>query len=347
VWRKKLTANFAVGFAVLNRTAPLSVASFRSQMLQERVRQILDNEKIDLIWVSSAPMAQYVWRVHEIPKIIDFVDVDSEKWRIYAERHAPPLSWVYRLEARRLGRYEEAAARLFDRSLFISLEETVLFRQRICDRPITVLPNGVDTDYFSPMQRNVAFDGQPVIVFTGVMDYFPNVDAVTYFSQEVFPPVRKVIPQAQFYIVGRNPVRRVRELAYPPSITVTGAVPDVRPYLARAAVAVAPFRVARGVQNKVLEAMAMQLPVVGTSVAFEGIPATRNDGVRTANDPETFAREVVELLQGDKELRRQCGRQARRYVEQQHQWDSVGLQIERLVQQTVSTTQPAYKTALL
>ena len=171
----------------------------------------------------------------------------------------------------------------------------------------------------------------PALVFTGVMDYFPNVDAVQYFCTDIFPLVRAAVPECRFSIVGRNPTRRVRELQAHPNVTVTGSVPDVRPYLAQAMVAVAPFRIARGVQNKVLEAMATGLPVVGTTQAFEGIAATAEDGIRVADDPQHFAQELIALLTGNDTVRQQCGLQARRYVEQHHQWLEQGVQVGAFV----------------
>jgi glycosyltransferase involved in cell wall biosynthesis len=167
-----------------------------------------------------------------------------------------------------------------------------------------------------------------------MMDYFPNVDAVNYFCHEIFPLVREVVPAVQFYIVGRNPTQQVRQLSRQPNVIVTGAVSDVRPYLVRARVAVAPLRIARGVQNKILEAMAMGLPVVGTPAALQGTWATTTDGVRMAESPRAFAHALVTLLE-DHALRRQCGLQARRYVQEHHQWDEHNARLEALLREMV------------
>jgi glycosyltransferase involved in cell wall biosynthesis len=163
------------------------------------------------------------------------------------------------------------------------------------------------------------------------MDYFPNVDATRYFCREIFPLVREAMPEALFYIVGRNPTRQVRALAREANVVVTGSVPDVRPYLAKARVAIAPLRIARGIQNKILEAMAMGLPVVGTSEAFQGIQATMADGIRIADDPEGFAQEVLALLK-DHDLHRLCSHHARCYVECRHRWQNHGARLESLLQ---------------
>jgi glycosyltransferase involved in cell wall biosynthesis len=167
------------------------------------------------------------------------------------------------------------------------------------------------------------------------MDYFPNVDAMDYFCREIFPGVRKVVPTVQLYIVGRNPTQQVCRLSCQPNVIVTGAVPDVRPYLARAQVAVAPLRIARGVQNKILEAMAMGLPVVGTPAALQGTWATPADGVRMAESPHAFIHELVILLK-DQALQRQCALQARHYVQEHHQWDAHNARLEALLRETVA-----------
>lgn len=334
VYRNKTAALCLATLALVTRK-PLSVAAFyRPELAQEIARQ-LQTQSFDVIVVTSSAMAEYVLHVSDLPKIIDFIDVDSEKWRQYAQHHTFPLSQIYRLEAHRLAAYEAKIARAFNHVMLISQEEKRLFQQRICDRPIAVISNGVDLNYFVPRRADAASSIPPAVVFTGVMDYFPNVDAVQYFCTDIFPLVRAAVPDCRFSIVGRNPTRRVRKLQHHPNVTVTGSVPDVRPYLAQATVAVAPFRVARGVQNKVLEAMAAGLPVVGTTQAFEGIAATAEDGIRIADDPQSFAQELIALLTGNDAVRQQCGLQARRYVEAHHQWLEQGVKLECLLQATI------------
>ena len=165
------------------------------------------------------------------------------------------------------------------------------------------------------------------------MDYFPNVDAVQYFCKEIFPLIRRSRPETQFYIVGRSPTREVRRLADLPNVIVTGPVKDIREYLVKARIAVAPLRIARGIQNKILEAMAMGRPVVGTSSAFQGLRATPADGIRIADHPQTFAEAVLTLLQ-DQDLHRRCSVLARGYVQRYHQWPDHFAQLELILQQT-------------
>jgi sugar transferase (PEP-CTERM/EpsH1 system associated) len=339
VYRNKNSALCLAIRALLTRK-PLSVAAFYRKALAREISHKLHTETFDVIFVSSAAMAEYVLEVSALPRVIDFIDVDSEKWRQYEQHHALPLAWLYGLEARRLCRYEARIAQVFNHAVLISHEEKRLFQQRICDRPVTVISNGVDLNYFVPKSAEVASHRPPTLVFTGVMDYFPNVDAVEYFCSDIFPLVRAVVPDCWFSIVGRHPTWRVQALSKHPNVTVTGAVPDVRPYLAQATIAVAPFRIARGVQNKILEAMAAGLPVVGSSQAFEGITATEEDGIRIANDPQRFAKEIIALLTGKDTLRQQCALRARRYVEAYHQWPEQGAQLERLLQEVGRTPGP-------
>jgi sugar transferase (PEP-CTERM/EpsH1 system associated) len=225
---------------------PLSVGAFFVPALQEKVNIILEREPIDHIMIFSSPMAEYVKHVSSIPKIIDFVDMDSEKWRAYAQIKSFPLSVLYNIEADRLGQYELDMAMVCEESLVISQEETHVLRERSKQKVVPkVIRNGVDFKYFS-----LPFDAQrrkPIIVFNAAMDYFPNVDGALFFCKEILPRIHHMIPQAQFLIVGRNPGSSLRRITdHLPQVQVTGTVPDVRPYLSEAMVMVAPLRIARG-----------------------------------------------------------------------------------------------------
>ncbi len=312
---------------------PLSVAAFDSGELRRKIRSRLASDPCDLAIVFSAAMAQYLPLRADLPTIVDYVDVDSEKWRVYSALKPWPLSWIYLLESRRLRRYEEALANRHDESLFVAEKEAQLFRGIARGARARVIPNGVDLEYFR-CPEGVAAVALPTIVFVGVMDYFPNVDAVTYFADRILPSVLAAVPQAIFQIVGRNPSREVRRLGGRPNIEVTGSVSDVRPFLARAAVSVAPFRIARGVQNKILEAMAMGVPVVGSPTGFQGIGARREDGVRIEERPDDFAQTVVTYLR-DSALRHECGLSARRYVERNHRWQDHGAALDALIEEVL------------
>ena len=208
-----------------------------------------------------------------VRRVMDFVDVDSEKWRQYAATARPGLRWLYKREARLVLEAERRFAHAFDASTFVSAPEAGLFHERVPDaRGMEVIPNGVDCDYFDP-DRGYAnpYEGAPALVFTGAMNYAANVDAVQWFAHEVFPGVRSKVDRARFYIVGHRPTPAVRRLERLPGVVVTGSVEDVRPYLAHARAVVAPLRIARGIQNKVLEALAMDKRILATPQAFDGI----------------------------------------------------------------------------
>ncbi|MCB1923688.1 MAG: TIGR03087 family PEP-CTERM/XrtA system glycosyltransferase [Gammaproteobacteria bacterium] len=255
----------------------LSLPYLRSRALFDWVTRVLEDQRPERIVIFSGPMAQYV--TGRVPSgaatVFDMVDVDSEKWRSYGERKAWPMSWLYRREADRLLDFERRMAREFDATVFVSKEEAELFRGLAPESAAktTYRIQGVDSAFFDPAQ---AFDdpypdGVPTLVFTGAMDYWPNVDAVRWFVADAMPAIRAAVPAAQFYIVGRHPAPEVQKLAEQAGVHVTGGVPDVRPYLAHARAAVLPLRIARGIQNKVLEAMAMQLAVIATPGAMTGI----------------------------------------------------------------------------
>jgi sugar transferase (PEP-CTERM/EpsH1 system associated) len=316
VYRHPRRALLGAGLALPSGGA-LSVAMFRSSALRRTIAATLRRESIDAAVVFSSAMAQYVPPTPPFPVVLDLVDVDSEKWRSYGDSLRGPRSWIYRLEGTRLARFEEEAGNAADHCVVISQAEAALLEGRI-RKPVSVITNGVDQEYF----RAPGDGGRegPALVFVGAMDYVPNEDAVAFFCDEILPRVRASVPDATFTIVGRNPAPRVRDLARLPGVTVTGSVPDVRPYVANARVAVAPFRIARGIQNKVLEAMAMGRPVVGTALAFQGLSATEADGVRIVDHPEDLAREIV-LLLGDPGLAADRGIRARAFVEREHRWE--------------------------
>jgi len=313
---------------------PLSIAYFASGALARWVRHTLAAHHVTRVLVFSSSMAQYVL-AHLRPgmhTVIDFVDVDSEKWRNYAELHGGAMGWVYRREGRRLLEHERTLAARFDASVFVSREEAALFRRLAPESAARVhhVTNGVDAAYFDPAagHDDPYPEGGPVLVFTGAMDYRANVDAVTWFAEAVFPRVRARVPGARFCIVGAKPAPAVRALAAREGVTVTGAVPDVRPYLAHADLAVAPLRVARGVQNKVLEAMAMALPVVATRAAVEGIEPGHGLDEWLADEPEALAARVAAALAAPGER----GACARRFVLERYHWPASASELVRLIE---------------
>ncbi|QPK63298.1 TIGR03087 family PEP-CTERM/XrtA system glycosyltransferase [Methylomonas sp. LL1] len=279
----------------------LSLPYYRSSAMQAWVDKIIAEEGVERALIFSSPMAQYLEKYPKLHVIADFVDVDSDKWRQYADSKSWPASWVYQREAKKLLNYEAVIARQADATLFVSEQEARLFKQLVpasADK-IGFVNNGVDTEFFDPDLDYVSPFPQDLqaIVFTGAMDYWANVDAVVWFAQRVFPLVRQQCPQARFFIVGSKPAKQVQQLAEADaSVIVTGRVEDVRTYIAHADVVVAPLRIARGIQNKVLEAMAMAKPVVVTAAAMEGIAANQSIRVTVADAPNEFAEQVVRYL---------------------------------------------------
>lgn len=308
----------------------LSLPYYRDARLQAWVDKTIAEQNIERALIFSSPMAQYLSNQPRVNLVADFVDVDSDKWRQYAASKTWPASWVYRREAQKLLEFETHTAGLTKTTVFVSEQEAQLFRQlapRVAGK-INFVNNGVDTEFFDP-QLSFACpfaENQAAIVFTGAMDYWANVDAVAWFAQQVFPSVKQQIPHARFYVVGSKPTKAVQMLAEnDPSVIVTGRVDDVRQYIAHAHLVVAPLRIARGIQNKVLEAMAMAKPIVATPAAMEGIPANPYLQVAVEDSPQEFAAQVVGILQQPVV----AVTEHRRYVRDDFSWQHNG---ERLCQ---------------
>lgn len=308
----------------------LTLGYYRHAEMAAWVRQRLDAGMRRVVCYSSA-MAQFVIDAQGVRRVMDFVDMDSDKWRQYAEARPWPWSWLYRREADRLLAWERRVAATFDASLFVSEQEEADFCRAAPETADRVgwYGNGVDADYFSPDRDydNPYPAGTEALVFTGAMDYWPNVDAVSWFAREVFPVIRAQRPSVAFYVVGSRPAAAVQALACDAGVHVTGRVPDVRPYLAHAAAAVAPLRIARGVQNKVLEAMAMARPVVVTPQSLEGIRALPGAEVLLADGAEAFAQATLQALQATA-----LGPAARRRVLLDHAWEACLAKIDAMIE---------------
>lgn len=310
---------------------PLSVAFYHSSELQRRIRSLAKKTPFDAVVIFSSSMGQYVDLVPEVPLIADFVDMDSRKWELYASYNRWPRSAVYAIEEKRLLDYERQVAHKARVTLVRTESERQDCQRLIPGARFEVLSNGVDLSFFklqSPKEDSMN------LVFTGVMDYFPNAQAACWFAREVLPRVQAQVPQATFTVVGARPTHAVLALNRLPGVVVTGQVPDVRPYVQHAALAVAPLLLARGIQNKVLEAMAMETPVVVTRAAFKGVDAAAGEGVVPADGPEQFAEKVVELLK-DQKLRREIGVRGRRLVETRYIWDEQLAHLEDLIVQAL------------
>ena len=314
-------------FALSAVASDESVSSryFHVLALQRRVDALIDREGIEGVFCSSSPTAEYVFRsrhatrLRDVPKVMDLIDVDSVKWRHYAEQSHAGSAWLYRREARYLAALEGKIGQQFDRVLVVSEAERTCC-ESVARNRVTAVANGVDLEYFSPITQTAAAQQPPTLVFTGVMDYRPNVDGIGWFVRSILPNIWAEIPDVRLLIVGNRPNKTVRRLASDPRICVTGFVPDVREYVTRG-VSIAPLRIARGIQNKVLEAMAMGRPIVVTPQAFEGIDAQPGRDLVVASDEREFAARTIECLQDPVHAER-LGRAARAQAEQAYSWSN-------------------------
>ncbi|MGN7161338.1 TIGR03087 family PEP-CTERM/XrtA system glycosyltransferase [Sphingomonas sp. SAFR-052] len=302
--RTKGNARAAVEALVSGR--PVSMTAFDHEAMRAAVAGLLGERRYDAIYVYSGQMAQYL--PADARFVMDFVDLDSAKFSGYAADARGPMRWMLRREARLLGAFERAVAARAQATLFVSAAEAALFGGQA-----QAVENGIDTGYFDPTAVVPVETAGPLIVFTGQMDYRPNVDAVRWFVKEVLPDV-----PGRFAIVGRSPTAAVRALAGE-RVIVTGEVADVRGSIAAADVVVAPLLLARGVQNKVLEAMAMARPVVASTAAAEGID--HGGSIRVAGDAGAFASEIRGLLD-DPATASALGQAARARTIARYGWDA-------------------------
>lgn len=300
---------------------PLSVAYYHSWAMATAISALRDRPLAGEMAFSST-VAQFLRPMRPgRPRMIDLCDADSVKWRDYAQRKAGPMSLVYQREARRLERVEREIIRTFDLSFAISPAEAALLAHD-ASRPVDWFGNGVDTEYFDPSRfagaqqdRAQTFD----VIFTGAMDYWANIDACLWFLKDIWPRIRAEHGAARFGIVGSRPARELMAFDGRDGVHVTGRVPDIRPYLVNAGVAIAPMRIARGVQNKMLEAMAAGRPVVATLSAATGIEIESGRHYVQADAPEAFAGAVLDLIK-DRPRAATLGNAARQQMISAYQW---------------------------
>jgi polysaccharide biosynthesis protein PslH len=306
---------------------PLSFKFYWDRALARWVQQMLDRIKPEVVFVCSSNMMPYLAGARHRPRVlvVDFADVDSEKWRAYAEDSNWLNTIVYRREWHRTRAAEIAIARDVDWVTFVTAEEKALFDQVApgFEAKTRGLLSGVDAEFFAPDANvpNALTTTGPNFVFTGTMDYPPNEQAVVWFANEILPLIRRQYADTAFYVVGNRPSAPVQALASRPGVTVTGRVPDVRDYLAYCTAAVAPLRIARGIQNKVLEAMAMGVPIVGTEGAITGINAEPGRHLLQAETPQAFADACIRLIQSP-ETANELGAAARRLIDDGWSWDA-------------------------
>ena len=293
--------------ARLPTPTPSSMGYFYSPQLARRVQELLGRQRFDLIFVHCSSVAQYVAGVRGVPKILDFGDMDSQKWLEYARYKPFPLSAGYRLEGLKLEREEKRLARMFDLCTATTRAEWETLEGYGLGVPSDWFPNGVDSDYFAPTSE--PYEGD-TLSFVGRMDYYPNQECMFDFCATVLPLIRQRRPGVRLLIVGADPSPAVKKLGELPGVTVTGAVPDVRPYVRRSAVMVAPLNIARGTQNKILESMAMGVPVVTSRAAAGGVDAVPGEHFLVAGGHGEQVAAILRLLEdrGERERLSVAGR---------------------------------------
>jgi sugar transferase (PEP-CTERM/EpsH1 system associated) len=305
---------------------PISISYFYSGKLQKLIDKRLAMVDFDVIFAFSSPMAEYVFNSRvTIPNktklIMDFVDVDSDKWRMYSEHAAFPKSLVYRNESKCLMSYEKKIGKNFDMSIFVTDTEVELFKSFSADVNAVSVPNGVDSSFFSSVRTEGSSKKEHCnFLFTGAMDYFPNEDGVLYFYQNIWPLIKNREPKSKFYIVGYNPSKKVKKISCgDKDVIVTGKVSDIRQYMYKADVFVAPLRIARGVQNKVLEALASGLPVVATPQAVKGLSCNGSGYLFVEGSDHAFAERTVECARS--RLDADAVRKRELFLNEQHNWE--------------------------
>ncbi|HEY6721998.1 MAG TPA: TIGR03087 family PEP-CTERM/XrtA system glycosyltransferase [Burkholderiales bacterium] len=312
---------------------PSSMGFFYSPVLAQRVRERLARERFDLIFVHCSSVAQYVAGVRGIPKILDFGDMDSQKWLEYARYKPIPLSAGYWLEGRKLEREENRLAGRFDLCTATTRAEWETLEGYGTGVVTDWFPNGVDGAYFVPSVEPYDAD---TICFIGRMDYYPNQECMFDFCANVLPLIRARRPGTKLLIVGADPSRAVKKLGDLPGITVTGSVADVRPYLQRSALMVAPLNIARGTQNKILEAMASGVPVVASRVAAGGVDAAANEHFLVASTAEEYAQAVLGIL-NHPEQRARLGAAGRERMLSNHAWYRSMQRLDRIIDRCLET----------
>jgi sugar transferase (PEP-CTERM/EpsH1 system associated) len=311
---------------------PSSMGYFYSPDLARKVRELLARERFDLIFVHCSSVAQYVSGARGTPKILDFGDMDSQKWLEYARYKPFPLSAGYWLEGRKLEREERRLAGVFDLCTATTRAEWETLEGYRTQVATDWFPNGVDSAYFSPTGEPYDAD---TICFVGRMDYYPNQECMYDFCALTLPLIQARRPQTKLLIVGADPSQAVRKLGERPGVTVTGSVPDVRPYLQRSALMVAPLNIARSTQNKILEAMAAGVPVVTSGAAAGGVDAVAQEHFLVANAPKEHAAAVLRILE-DRGERARLAAAGRDRMLSHHAWERSMQRLDRIIERCLA-----------
>ena len=306
----------------------LSIANFYDKNLQQHVDEFLSANTVDVILCTASSMAEYIFKssvlkaINKKPLLImDFMDVDSDKWGQYKQNSPFPISMIYAREQHLLSKYEKRIVEQFDACYLIAQAEVTLFNQQVIQNDkVQVMGNGLDTTAFYPAKDKKA-NPYPMFLFTGVMDYKPNVDAVVWFAEKCWGDIIKQHPRARFIIAGMNPNKDIMKLVELTGVEVTGFVDEILPYYHQADMFVAPFRLARGVQNKVLQAFSCALPVISTPMGAEGIICQPDRDILLASSPEQFIQQANKLID-QPALAQSIGESAEKLITKYYSWQS-------------------------
>lgn len=308
----------------------LSISNFYSPRLQRKLDRFIRENDFDVILCTSSSMAEYVFKSDAVQShatsnqavmlLMDFMDLDSDKWKQYSNSSSWPMSWVYTREARLLSRFEQKIQQTFEHCFLISQNEVDLFQEHIGSKHnIHVLGNGMDTDDFYPAEDKPQ-NSDPVFIFTGVMDYKPNIDAVLWFIDHAWVLIKTKYPQARFIVAGMNPTPAIQNLSNTPGVEVTGFVEEILPYYHQSDYFVAPFTIARGVQNKILQAFACGLPVIASSMGAEGIECKNGEHILIAETADEYL-SAIDKLESNPLLKANIRESALKLIHNQYSWD--------------------------
>ncbi len=350
---------FSPSFASINTAIhclsriPLQVHYWYSPQMQRKINQLLAEENFQLIHAQLFRMGQYVIKTEGIAKVLDLCDSLALNLSRRAELDCTPKRFLVKLEEKRVRRYEVEIMKAFDSGTVVAHFDRDYLLNQDNSLNLSVVPMGVDLKYFQPLKVNNDSNGADVtekqnmtltvqedfaddrsknLLFTGTMNYFPNSDAVIYFCNNVFPLIQKRYPDATFYIVGNHPTEQIRRLSEQKGVVVTGYVPDIRPYFEKASVFVAPLRAGSGIQTKNLEAMAMGIPIVTTSIGAMGLEAETDTELLIADTPETFAERVIHLIENP-DIRQNLANAGRKRVEASYDWQVLVNRLEQVYDQ--------------
>lgn len=324
-------------FAKLASQSPSSLGNFYSTKMHRQFKRLLQETRFDLIFVHCSSVAQYVENCKGIPKILDFGDMDSQKWLAYSHFRKWPLSWGFLLEGKKLQAEEKRLARKFDLCTCTTRMEYETLQSYRTGVDADWFPNGVDHEYFSPSNEPI---DRNVISFIGRMDYYPNQECVARFCRSILPRIQVENPDAKFLIIGADPSLAIRKLGELPGVTVTGSVADVRPYVRRSSLMVAPLNIARGTQNKILEAMAMGVPVVCSRLAAAGVDAIPEEHFLTATDDDEYVRQIQRIMNSPDE-RTRLSNSGQSRMRSHHNWDASMKRMDSIITRCLSNFRPA------